>query len=97
MLTPGTEGPVIETLTPTEGCQPGIQRRPTHMIVGGNAHDNETRPHRIMTDFLSDQPSEHENADRVAVVCPNCGHAYRVARRLVGRRQADLALLERAW
>lgn len=39
-----------------------------------------------MTDFLSDQPSDNLNVDRVVVVCPNCGHAYRVAKRLVGRR-----------
>lgn len=38
-----------------------------------------------MTDFLSDQPSDN-HVDRVVVVCPHCGHAYRVARRLVGRR-----------
>ena len=27
-----------------------------------------------MTDFLSDQPSDNQNVDRVVVVCPNCGH-----------------------
>ncbi|HPF40856.1 MAG TPA: protein kinase [Phycisphaerae bacterium] len=39
-----------------------------------------------MTDFLSDQPSDHRNVERVAVVCPHCGHAYRLARTLVGRK-----------
>ncbi len=33
----------------------------------------------------SDTQSEH-GGDRVAVVCSNCGQAYRVARRLLGRR-----------
>lgn len=39
-----------------------------------------------MTDFLSDQPSDHRDVQRVAVVCPHCGHAYRLARQLIGRK-----------
>lgn len=39
-----------------------------------------------MTDFLSDQPSDNRDIERAVVVCPHCGHAYRIARKLVGRR-----------